>query len=209
VFYLNSPGKVDVTTLPDILAGAGGSGFNLNLDVHLDYAPLNKLLNTAISNQRIPVGEKGYLIIQDASIYGTGNNHLLIKVKFTGKQGVAPYHGLLYFSCLPVYDINTGNFYISAIDFDTNTINRLKEGPAVWILTSGLKKYLGDQVHFNVSGQVNGIKGKLNQSLNGRVSPNVTLSGNVDSLALKGILPQNGYILVRLSAAGNLAVKVD
>jgi hypothetical protein len=139
VFYLKDPGKMAVSSVPDISMGTGGDGFNLNLDVHLDYAPLNKLLNGAIANQQITVGEKGYIIIQDASIFGTGNNHLLIKVKFTGKQGVVPYHGLLYFTCLPMYDVNTGNFYVSDINFDTNTINRLKEGPAVWILTSGLR----------------------------------------------------------------------
>lgn len=209
VFYLNDPGKMAVTGVPDVSLGVAGNGFNLNLDVHLDYEPLNKLLNSAIANQQITVGEKGYIIIHDALIYGSGNNHLLIKVKFTGKQGAVPYHGLLYFTCLPLYDVNTGNFYISDIDFDTNTINRLKEGPAVWILTSGLKKYLGNEVHFNISGQVNGIKDKLNQAINGRVSPNISLSGNVNTLSVEGILPQNDHILVRLGASGNLTVNVN
>jgi hypothetical protein len=209
VFYLNNPGKTEVTTLPDISTGQGGSGFNLNLDVHLDYQPLNNLLKNAVENQKLPVGANGYLLIKDAGIYGTGNNHLLIKVKFSGKQGLVPYHGILYFTCIPVYDINTGNFYINDIDFDVNTITKLKEGPAVWILGSGVKKYLNSQVHFNVAGQVNGIKDKLSQSLNRQIGPNLTLSGNVDSLSLQGILPENDYILVRLSTTGNLVVKVN
>lgn len=209
VFYLNNPGKTEGTILPDISTGAGGNGFNLNLDVHLDYRPLNNLLKSAVENQKIPVGANSYLLIKDADIYGRGNNHLLIKVKFSGKQGVVLYHGILYFTCVPVYDINTGNFYINDIDFDANTITKLKEGPAVWILSSGVKKYLNNQVHFNVAGQVNGIKDKLSQSLNRQIGTNLTLSGSVDSLSLQGILPENDYILVRLSTSGNLAVKVN
>ncbi len=208
VFYLNNPGKVAVGPVPNISI-SDGNGFNLNMDVHLDYIPLNNLLKTTIENKEITDGTKSYLVIKDASIYGTGNNHLLIKVKFTGKQGVVPYHGILYFTCIPVYDINTGNFYINDIDFDVNTITMLREGPAAWILNSAVKKYLGSQVHFNVGAQINVIKDKLNQSINKQIGQHVALAGNVDSLSLQGILPLKDYILVRISTSGSLAVKVD
>jgi hypothetical protein len=72
----------------------------------------------------------------------------------------------------------------------------------------GAEKYLGNEVHFNVAGQVNGVKNKLNQALNSQVSPNIALSGNISTFSVQGILPQNDHILVRLGASGNLAVKV-
>lgn len=208
-FYLANPGKVTVNSLPDISTGTGDGGFYLNMDVHLDYKPLNDILKNNISDKRIRVAANGYIDIQDAGIYGTGNNHLLIKVKFYGKQGLAPYHGILYFTCIPQYDINTGNFYINEINFDVNTIDKLKEGPAAWILTAAVKKILGQDVHFNVAGQVNGVKDKLSQSLNRRIGSNIVLSGRVDSLRLQGILPEKDFILVRVSTSGNLAVKVN
>ncbi|MHB8207898.1 DUF4403 family protein [Mucilaginibacter sp.] len=208
VFYLADPGKTAFTPLPDLSGGGGGSGFNLNMDIHLDYQNLNELLKKSIVNQKIADGSKSYIIIQDAEVYGSGNEHLLIKVKFTGKQGVVPYHGMLYFTCMPVYDSATGNLYVKDIDFDANTITKLKEGPAIWILSSAMKRYLNSQIHFNISVTVNNVKDKLNQSLNRQVGANVSLSGRVDSLSLQGILPGKDYILVRLKTTGSLAVQI-
>ena len=208
VFSLADPGKTAFTPLPDLSGGGGGNGFNLNMDVHLDYQPLNELLKKAIVNQKIADGSKSYIIIQDAEVYGSGNEHLLVKVKFTGKQGVVPYHGILYFTCMPVYNDVTGNLCVKDIDFDANTITTLKEGPAVWILSSAIKKYLNSQIHFNISANVNNIKDKLNQSLNRQVGANVNLSGRVDNLSLQRILPGKDYILVRLKTAGSLAIQI-
>ena len=209
VFYLNNPGKTADSNLPDITNADGSSGFNLNMDVHLAYQPLNDQLKNIITNKQIAAGPNAAITILDAQIYGTGNNHLLIKVKFAGKKGAIPVHGLLYFTCLPGYDVNTGNFYVSDIDFDVSTIQKLKEGPAVWILTSAIKKALGSEIHFNIAGQVNTLKVQLNQAINSRVNQHVTLSGNVNDLSLQGILPVNDYILVRIKAGGNLAMQVN
>lgn len=208
VFYLANPGKVPVNTVPDITAADSAGGFYLNAELHLEYEPLNMELKNVVSGKKIPVGANGYINIADAKIYGTGNNHLLIKVKFRGKQGILPYRGLLYFTCLPQYDINTGNFYINDIDFDVNTVSKFKEGPAAWILSAAVKRFFSNQLYFNLAGQINNLKDKLNQSLNRQISSSVTLSGKVDSLSLKGILPETDYILVRTTARGNLTVNV-
>jgi hypothetical protein len=209
VFYLTDPGKVAVSTVPDITATDSTGGFYLDMDLHLDYKPLNTFLKAGVSGKKIPIGANGYIDITSAEIYGAGNNHLLIKVKFHGKQGILPYRGLLYLTCIPQYDMNTGNFYVNDIDFDVNTVSKLKEGPAAWILSAAVKKFFSNQVHFNLAGQINTINDKLNKSLNRQISPNVTLSGKVDKLSLQGILPEADYILVRISTSGTLAASVN
>jgi len=210
VFSLADPAKNTSSTLPDLLTNdAGGNGFNLHIDIHLDYQPLNQLLNTAIANKEIAVGAKGHLLIKSAEIYGNGNEHLLIKVNFTGRQNGIPYHGLLYFTCLPVYQPETGDLYVENIDFDANTITRLKEGPTVWLLDAGIKKYLHDQLHFNISGQINSLKTKLNQALNQPVNNRLVLNGRIDTIKADGLLPLKDYMLLRVSTVGNLSVSVN
>ena len=118
VFSLTDPGKNIALPLPDISGETGGNGFNLHLDIHLNYDPLNKMLNAAVAGKEIPVGAKGHFTVISAAIYGTGNDHLLIKVNFTSRQDDIPYHGLLYFTCLPVYQSATGDLYVNDIDFD-------------------------------------------------------------------------------------------
>ena len=210
VFSLANPVKNTSSPLPDLLTNnAGGNGFNLHIDIHLDYQPLNQLLNNAIANKEIAVGAKGHLLIKSAEIYGTGNEHLLIKVNFTGRQNGIPYHGLLYFTCLPAYQPETGDLYVENIDFDANTITRLKEGPTVWLLDAGIKKYLHDQLHFNISGQINSLKDKLNQALNQPVNNRLVLSGHIDTIKADGLLPLKDYMLLRVSTAGSLSVTVN
>jgi len=210
VFSLADPAKNTNSPLPDLLTNdVGGNGFNLHVDIHLDYQPLNQLLNNAIANKEIAVGAKGHLLIKSAEIYGTGNEHLLIKVNFTGRQNGIPYHGLLYFTCLPVYQPETGDLYVENIDFDANTITRLKEGPTVWLLDAGIKKYLHDQLHFNISEQINSLKGKLNQALNQPINNRLTLNGHIDTIKADGLLPLKNYILLRVSTVGNLSVSVN
>ena len=148
-------------------------------------------------------------MIKSAEVYGTGNEHLLIKVNFTGRQNGIPYHGLLYFTCLPVYQPETGNLYVESIDFDANTITRLKEGPTVWLLDAGIKKYLHDQLHFNISGQINSLKDKLNQALNQPVNNRLVLNGRIDTIKADGLLPLKDYVLLRVSTVGNLSVSVN
>ncbi len=210
VFYLSNPGKLNASPVPDVSGNSTNtSGFNITLDMHHDYQTLNERLKANINNQTINTGNGGYIIIKDADLYGTGNNHLFIKVKFTGKQNSVPYHGTLYFTCIPQYDAKSGDLYISSIDFDFNTITRLKEGPAVWILSSAIKKYLNNQVHFNISGQIKNLKNNLNIAINKPLDSHVSLQGKINSIELVDILPLKDYILIRASATGDLGLRMN
>ena len=210
IFSLAEPAKNTSMPLPDILTtDTGGNGFNLHIDIHLDYQPLNQLLKNAIANKEITVGAKGHLLIKSIGVYGTGNEHLLIKVNFTGHQDGIPYHGLFYFTCLPAYNPETGDLYVENIDFDANTITRLKEGPTVWLLDAAIKKYFHDQLHFNISGQINSLKTKLNQALNQLVNNKLVLNGHIDTIKADALLPLKDYILLRVSTVGKLSVNVN
>ena len=112
----------------------------------------------------------------------------------------------MYFTCLPVYDTSSGQFYISDIDFDTHTRERLLAKAGDWILNSAIKTFLHDQVHFDLAAKIHSVKEQLNASLNKPIGPNITLSGHIDSLFLLGILRAKDYMLIRLNTRGTLAV---
>lgn len=207
VFYLANPGPTPYSQIPNI-SNAAGNGFNVNLDAELAYKPLNEILNKAIQKQKITFGNKGYIKIKNAEIYGIGNNHLLIDVKFSGKYGWVCYHGNLYFTCIPNYNTSTGILYISEVNFDPGTVKAINDKAASWILNTTIKTFFNDQVHFDISNQINSLKSTLNQSINRQLSPTISLSGSVNSLNLQGILPKKDTLLIRVSTAGNLALNV-
>ena len=187
------------------MSGASGNGYTINLDAHLHYKPLNKMIAENLKEEQTPIGPHSYFIIKSAEIFGEGNKQMLIKVKFSGKYGLIPYHGILYFTCLPQFDAKTNNLDIDDIDFDAHTADKLRGS---WLLTPVVKKHVGKQIHFNIASQLNTLKNELVKGLNRDLSANVKLNGSVSSLTLQDILPMNDYLLVRVVAKGNMAVNV-
>jgi Domain of unknown function (DUF4403) len=206
VFSLANPGPPTAIPPLPVISREDASGFNVYVDARIQYAELNRLAKAHLDNNKIAVGKTGYCMIKNAEIYGEGNNHLLIRIDFKGKQNGIGYKGALYFTCLPVYDVPSGQFYISDIDFDTHTRERLLAKAGDWILNSAIKTFLHDQIRLDLGSQINSIKGQLNASLNKPIGPNISLSGHIDSLSLLGILPVKDYMLMRLNAAGMLSV---
>jgi hypothetical protein len=206
VFSLANPGPPTVIPPLPVISRQDAGGFNVYVDARIQYAELNHLAKTHLDNHKIAVGKTGYFIVKNAEIYGTGNDHLLIRIDFNGKQNGIGYKGAVYFTCLPVYDTSSGQFYISDIDFDTHTRERLLAKAGDWILNSAIKTFLHDQIHFDPGAQIKSVKEQLNASLNKPIGPNITLSGHIDSLSLLGVLPAKDYMLIRLNTRGGLAV---
>jgi hypothetical protein len=102
--------------------------------------------------------------------------------------------------------VPSGQFYISDIDFDTHTRERLLAKAGDWILNSAIKTFLHDQVRLDLGAQIHSVKEQLNASLNKPIGPNISLSGHIDSLSLLGILPVKEYMLMRWNTKGSLAV---
>jgi len=203
VFSLNKLESTHIA-LPD-MSGTTGNGFTVNLDARLHYKPLNKILAAHISQDPIATGPHSYFKIKSAEIFGEGNKHLLVKVNFSGKYGIVPYRGTMYFTCLPKFDPKTNNLNISEIDFDVHTANSLRGS---WLLTPIVKRHVGREIHFNIASQLNQFKSELIKGLNRDMSANVKLSGGVSSFTLQDILPMDDYLLVRLVAKGDMAVNV-
>lgn len=208
VFSLTNPGPPSSIPPLPLITRSNDGGFNVYIDARIQYTELNRLLKEHVDNQKMPVGGKSYIMIQNAEVYGSGNNHLLVRVDFKGRQSGINYKGTLYFTCLPVYYPKTGQFYISEIEFDTYTKETLRAKAGGWILNSAITTILHDQLHFNLGDQLNGIRDEINVSLNQPIDPNFQLTGKVDTLAFVGILPVKDYILVRLRSQGTLGVLV-
>lgn len=206
VFSLANPGPLATIPPLPVISREDADGFNVYVDARIQYAELNRLAKTHLDNNKIAVGKTGYFMIKNAEIYGAGNNHLLIRIDFKGKQNGIGYKGALYFTCLPVYDVPSGQFYISDIDFDTHTRERLLAKAGDWILNSAIKTFLHDQVRLDLGAQIHSVKEQLNASLNKPIGPNISLSGHIDSLSLLGILPVKDYMLMRWNTKGSLAV---
>jgi hypothetical protein len=208
VFSLVNPGPPSAIPPLPVLTNHEATGFNVYIDARIQYTGLNRLLKEHVDNQKMPVGANSYILIRNAEVYGSGNNHLLVRVDFKGRQSSIGYKGTLYFTCLPVYDPRTGQLYISEIEFDTYTKEKLLAKAGGWILNSAVKTLLHDQLHFNLRDQLNGVREQVNVSLNQPMDPRLQLAGKVDTLQLVGILPVKDYILVRMHAEGDLGVIV-
>ena len=208
-FSLVKPGTPSICpSLPDI-SSRSASGFNITMDIHIQYGPLNELINTYLVNKKIIVGKNGYLLVKNAELYGIGNNHLLIRTDFTGRQNGIGYKGHLYFTCLPAYDTSTGRMTLGDLDFDTHTREKLISKAGDWILQTTIKSFLHDQVHVDLGGQILSFKDQLTASLNKPIGLKMNLSGQINRLSLEGILPAKDCLLLRFNATGKVSIRND
>jgi hypothetical protein len=206
VFSLTNPGPPAVIPPLPAISTQDASGFDVYVDARIQYAALNQILRTHVVNNKIAVGRNGYLLFTDAAVFGLGNDHLLMKTDFRGKQNGIGYKGHLYFTCIPRYDPVSGMLYISDLDFDTHTREKLLARSGDWILNSVIRAFFKDQLRFDVGAQINSIKDQLNASLNQPIGLKMNLAGNISSLSLVGILPENESLLMRFHATGAVSV---
>src|SRR5438034_5513665 len=81
------------------------TGFNIFLDAVLNYDSLGNILNQQVVGKQFNFNKgpvKKTFIIKDCKLYGSGNEKLIIKVKFSGTDD-----GIIYFVGNPVYDKET------------------------------------------------------------------------------------------------------
>jgi hypothetical protein len=205
---LTSPPEPSIPPLPN-LSSISGSGFSVYADLLLQYAELSTILKKNLNGKKIDYSKKGYVLIKDIDVFGQENERLIVKITFKAKYGWLTYRGNLYFTCLPKYDAQNKTLYVSEINFDPKTEQKLKDKGAAWILNSALKLFLGSEVKFSVDKQLNDLKDNLTKGINRQLDDHMALTGNVATLDIAGIFCASQYLQLRAISIGNLEITIN
>jgi hypothetical protein len=197
----------DIMTLaPNMDNSVSKPGFNIFLDAILNYDSLSNIINAQLKGKELDLSKgksKKVLVVEDCRIYGTGNEKLIIKMKFSGTNS-----GVAYFTGKPFYDINKKMIEIRDIDFDVKTKNLLLKS-ADWLFNKRIINEISRVSKFDLSSYIDTAKILINKQLNAEWIKGVKSTGSINDLKISGFYPLTEYFIIRSNASGNLVIKVD
>ncbi|MBL7726737.1 MAG: DUF4403 family protein, partial [Dinghuibacter sp.] len=194
------------STLPPLKGGVDTGGFKVYADLHLAYDSLSQVLNRYLAGTRIET-EKGplkkkYIDVDAASVLASGGNRLTLKVKVSGSV-----NGTVYLTGKPVTDAQ-GWLTVQELDYDIATRNLLL-GTAEWMLNKKITRKLNEMARFELNAYLQRFQQTMSQALNRDWGKGIRSTGRVNQFAVAEILPQPGYLFIRLLATGNMQLNLD
>lgn len=177
------------------------NGFNIVLGATIDYATASKTLTDALVGK--PITESGRTVtVTNALVSPLPRGQLGLAMTFTGDA-----HGTLLFVGTPKYDRQLGELTVPNLDYDLSTDSELIAAYA-WLRSDALRTLFRDRAHLPVQPLLDKGKSLLSDGLNRKLGDDVTLSAQIDSVAVGGIFVTAPGIVIRAVATGTAGMKV-
>ena len=181
-------------------------GFNIFLDAVLNYDSLSNIMNHQLSGTSFNLDKgpvKKTFIINECRLFGTGNDKLIIRVKFSGSET-----GTVYFTGKPSYDPDAHVIEIKDIDFDVRSKDALLKA-ADWIFNRKIINEISHRARFDLAAYIDSAKSTLDRQLNREWTKGLRSTGKIADIKLIGIYPRPQSLIIRSNCSGELALRVD
>ena len=192
--------------LPNLGPFSRQQGFSVFLDAVLDYDSLGRILNEKIQGKEFEFRKafiKKKFVIDTCTIYGGGQDKLVIRVDFSGTN-----KGVVYLVGKPVYKKDSRTIEVEEIDFDIKSRNILL-GSADWLFDKKITKEISKQARFELGGYIDTAKTMINTELNKEWTEGIQSRGNIREISLVGLYPLQKHLVVRTNCSGHLSINVD
>lgn len=192
---------VVVGPLPALAADTAGEGFHVIMDGILDYGTASQQLASAFAGKTF--SESGHsLTLKSVSVLPQSKGRLALAVSFTGDA-----NGTLQLVGSPRIDHAKNEMTVPDLDFDLKTDNKLLQTYS-WLKSDALRADLRQKARVSLSPALDKGRSLLLEGLNRKLGDVVTLSGTVDSVAVRGLFVTRDGIVVRAEATGRAGVAV-
>lgn len=176
-------------------------GFSIEFDIKENFDSLSILINQQLKDSSIKINKHDFTF-KECSIFNASNKKIGIKISFSGKK-----KGTLFLVGTPHYNSKNKILSFPDLDFDIQTKNLLLKS-AKWLLNKKVKEKMIAAAVFNLEGEIDGLKKKINTALNKEYMSKVTLSGTIDKINLKQISLLENELFIRAIGSGSLKVSL-
>lgn len=194
------------TAVPDLAGSKNNNGFNIFLEAALKYDSLSNILNGYLANKRFDLSEgliKKYIIVQHATLSGSENGDMVIKLDFTGS-----FNGTVLFFGKPVYNEATKTVEVNDLDYDLQTKNLLLK-TAKWLFSKKISNELKKYTTFSLADYYSAAAKTINSWLNKEWTPGIRGIGYINQLRVMDVHALPEHLLVRSNCAGNMSVMIS
>jgi hypothetical protein len=187
--------------LPQLETQPASTDFHVVADTRIEYDTLSKTLAKRLTGERFYRGGDHVRII-NASVYGNGDNQLVIRIDFTGDA-----LGHVYFVGKPEINALTQTVHISGIRYDAATEKLLLKN-ADWLYRSEFREFIASRAFLAVTPALDRLSNLLTTGLNRSVNPAISMHGTVASVQGIGVFADVNALYVRALSDGALSLKV-
>ena len=203
--FLSNEKPLETTSpIPNLSDVNRRPGFNIFLDAVLNYDSLSVILNQQLQGKTFEL-DKGIInkkfIVKNCHIYGTGNEKLIIRVKFGGSNS-----GTVYLTGKPEYNRREEIIEFHDLDFDIKTKNSLLK-TANWLFNKKIINEIKAYTRFQLTAYFIFAKMAATQQLNREWIKGIRSTGGMTDINLIGIYPLNKNLVIRSSSSGNLSIQ--
>ena len=180
---------------------AGAEGYHVILDGLIDYGTASRQATAAVDVRSFT--ESGHTIKpEEVSVIPQSKGRLAISVKFSGDAT-----GALQLIGTPRIDHAHDELVVPDLDFDLRTDNPLLQTYS-WLKSANVRKELRKRVRIPTAPALATGREFLTKGLNRKLGDDATLSGTVDSVAVRGVFVTRDGIIVRAEAFGGAGLSV-
>ena len=180
---------------------AGADGFHVVMDGMVDYGTASRELTTAFDAKTF--SESGHTVtLHQVSILPQPKGQLGLAVVFSGDAS-----GTLQLLGTPKLDHLHHEITVPDLDFDLHSNSKLLKSYA-WLKSDALRKELRHRAHIGTAPVLDRGRALLLEGLNRKLGDAVTLSGTVDSVAVRSLFVTRDGLVVRAEASGSAGMSV-
>lgn len=195
------PREFSVTNLPMLNEHKKEKGFDINLDIIATYDSLSSILTSNLTGKKVMI-KKNEVIFGNISIEGASNEQIIMKVAFDGKRS-----GVLYLTGTPKFDPSQQIISFPDLSYDLETKNKLLKS-AKWLFNSKITDILRKNAVFDLKPHLNEMKKTIQKEMNREIQKGVELNGQVESISLMGIYPNNENLIIRVNSKGEVRLSM-
>lgn len=200
------PPAGNVPPLPNLSAGSGQEGFQINLEAALQYDSLTRVLNGYLAGKRFELSEgllAKHVVVRQTDVRADTAGNLLIRVDFGGS-----FNGTVYFTGKPAYHAADRTIRVSDLNYSLESKSFLLN-TAKWLFDKKIVGELRQRTVFPLAAYYDTAKLALNQWLNKEWTPGIRGEGSVGALELETVEATPEFLLVRSRCDGRLLVRVE
>lgn len=176
--------------------------FNLNIAADATYDKISEMAKAQLVNKTFTEGGKT-ITITDLSIFGSEGKPVFV-ADVTGSL-----KGRIYFTGILAYNAEKMAVEVQNPEFDLKTKNALVKS-ASWLLNGLIIKKITPYLTYPVKDLIEDMKTEANKTLSSyKVVDGITLTGKMNSVAIKSLDLVPGAVRLNANVRGNIALKVD
>jgi hypothetical protein len=199
-FLGGQPASSPSDSLPAFtVANSIDTSFVLNLYTEISYTSATQMLSGALKGRNFTAGDKE-VIVQDINLYGM-RGYAVVSMEFTGS-----FSGKVYVIGRVNYDAQSSTVSIEDLEFDISTRNALHSA-AGWLLHGIILDKVKPFLRFPVRERLLETQLMVQKMLSHKeISPNVFVTGAIDSLSIGGVTLTDAAIRTVVLAKGSLCI---